>query len=285
MKRVLLLLILQISSIVCFADEYKDTVYNVIYTYDPAGTSAEVKPGEEWDPTDDGATGYSIPGSPDAKAEIVILDWFSVDGKEYTVKKIGDYAFLKMRNILSVSIPSSIEVVGAGAFLGCTSLSNVVLSEGLKSIGSGAFEWTGLLSITIPSSVESIELAAFSTTPLTTITSLIESPFEVPNICKPSQQEQIILRVPVGTKSKYEATSGWNQFSTIEEFFPTGIELPFYLNSKPSTRPKGTLDPSRTLNYYDLSGRRLSVPSASSSRSVLPKGVYIEDGKKRVRIP
>ena len=283
MKRVLLLLLLKISSIVCFADEYKDTVYNVIYTFDPAGTSAEVKPGEEWDPADDGATEYSIPGSPDAKAEIIILDRFSVDGKEYIVSKIGDYAFLKMRNILSVSIPSSIEVVGAGAFLGCTSLSNVVLSEGLKSIGSGAFEWTGLLSITIPSSVESIELAAFSTTPLTTITSLIESPFEVPNICKPSQQEQIILRVPVGTKSKYEATSGWNQFSTIEEFFPTGIELPFYLNSKPSTRPKGTLDPSRTLNCYDLSGRRLSVPSASSSRSVLPKGVYIENGKKRGR--
>ncbi|MBO4800952.1 MAG: CotH kinase family protein [Bacteroidaceae bacterium] len=38
-----------------------------------------------------------------------------------------------------------------------------------------------------------------------------------------------------------------------------------------------------SLNCYDLSGRRLSVPSASSVSSVLPKGVYIEDGKKRVR--
>ena len=40
-----------------------------------------------------------------------------------------------------------------------------------------------------------------------------------------------------------------------------------------------------TLRCYDLSGRRLSVPSTSSVRSVLPKGVYIENGKKRVRIP
>ena len=32
--------------------------------------------------------------------------------------------------------------------------------------------------------------------------------------------------------------------------------------------------------WYDLSGRRLSVPSASSVSSVLPPGVYIKDGKK-----
>ena len=32
--------------------------------------------------------------------------------------------------------------------------------------------------------------------------------------------------------------------------------------------------------WYDLSGRRLSVPSASSVPSVLPKGVYIRDGRK-----
>ena len=32
--------------------------------------------------------------------------------------------------------------------------------------------------------------------------------------------------------------------------------------------------------WYDLSGRRLSVSPASSVRSVLPKGVYIKDGRK-----
>ena len=38
-----------------------------------------------------------------------------------------------------------------------------------------------------------------------------------------------------------------------------------------------------TQSLFDLSGRRLSVPSTSSADSVLPKGVYIENGKKRVR--
>ena len=32
--------------------------------------------------------------------------------------------------------------------------------------------------------------------------------------------------------------------------------------------------------WYDLSGRRLSVSSAGSVPSVLPKGVYIRDGRK-----
>ena len=41
---------------------------------------------------------------------------------------------------------------------------------------------------------------------------------------------------------------------------------------------------SKSLNgqWYDLSGRRISVSSASSVPSVLPKGVYIRDGKKVV---
>ena len=33
-------------------------------------------------------------------------------------------------------------------------------------------------------------------------------------------------------------------------------------------------------SYYDLQGRRISVPSASSASSVLPKGIYIKNGKK-----
>ena len=32
--------------------------------------------------------------------------------------------------------------------------------------------------------------------------------------------------------------------------------------------------------WYDLSGRHLSVSSAGSVPSVLPRGVYIKDGKK-----
>ena len=277
MKKVLLLLAFQISANVCFANEYKDPVSNVIYTFDPVGEKAEVKQGNEWIDTDDGALGISSPGSPEANAEIIILDRFTVDGKEYTVDKIGDYAFFNMRNITSVSIPSSVESIGRGAFLGCVSLSNVVLSEGLNSIQCGAFELTGLSSITIPSSVQAIELAAFSDTPLTIVTSLIELPSEVPYICKPLQLEKIVLLVPAGTKSRYEATHCWNQFGIIKEFQLSDIP-PLIVDYSPLHSFVNYIMVNRTL--FDLSGRRLSESPASSAPSVLPKGVYIKDGRK-----
>ena len=36
-------------------------------------------------------------------------------------------------------------------------------------------------------------------------------------------------------------------------------------------------------NYYDLSGRRISASSVSSEHSVLPKGVYVVNGKKYIK--
>lgn len=43
---------------------------------------------------------------------------------------------------------------------------------------------------------------------------------------------------------------------------------------------QGTIDPSVNGEWYDLSGRRIAVPSTSTIPSVLPKGVYINNGRK-----
>ena len=280
MIRILLFLLLQMSFLVCFANEYTDPVSNVIYTYDPSGNRAEVKQGEEWIDTDDGQSGWNQPGSPNAKAEIVILERFAVDGKEYIVDKIGDYAFFQMKNITSIVIPSSVKTIGCNAFKECSALSCVVINKGLTSINELAFaeceslesislpktlkeigpkafhSCTSLISLSIPSSVSCIgEYVLCSCPSLNTITSLIETPFKVKYIC--DQPQKVTLRVPAGTKSKYEATAGWNQFFIIEEFLPTNITSP-------------TND--RNISYYDLSGRMV--------RSQLRKGIYIQNGKK-----
>ena len=262
MERVILLLFLHLFGGVCFADEYKDPVTNVIYTYDPAGDRAEVKAGEEWIDTDDGTQGYDYPGSPDAKGEIVILDRFTVAGKEYIVDRIGDCAFVRM-SIMSIAIPSSVKSIGYKAFSECTSLSNVILSEGLNTIEMWAFyACTSLTTISLPKTLQKIELSAFSwCTRLRVITSLIENPFSVYNICLPNPS-QVTLRVPAGTKSKYEATSGWNQFLFIEELPPTGIADFAPCKDAISQMPD-----------YDLSGR--SVPLHHSTH-----GIYIKNGKK-----
>ena len=80
MNKILFLLFLQVLAIACFADEYKDPATNVIYTYDPTGNRAEVKQGvryHDFDVDSDGDIGTS--GSPDAKAEIIIIDRFTID--------------------------------------------------------------------------------------------------------------------------------------------------------------------------------------------------------------
>ena len=258
MKRVRLLLLLQVAVFEGSADEYKDPLSNVIYTYVPAGGRAEVKQGEEWIDTDDGEIGVDKPGSPNANTEIVILDRFTIDGKEYIVDKIGELAFVNMTYITSVAIPSSVKSIGYKAFMGCASLSTVVLSEGLETIQWAAFNSTRVSSITIPSSVQSIESMAFASRAITTITSLIENPFQVLDICRPTEKKQVILRVPIDTKSKYMETPDWNQFGTIEEFLPTSITS--------STKHQNPID-------YDLSGRR--IPPSSTL-----KGVYIQNGRK-----
>jgi len=285
MKRILLLLLLPVSAIVCFADEYKDPATNVIYTYDPAGNSAEVKAGY-WVMYDDGSNNPPSPGSPNAKEEIVILDRFSVDGKEYVVDKIGNYALCCLK-IKSVVIPSSVKSIGMYAFYGCQKLSNLVLSEGIKSIGTSAFSnchsmtsfslpegleeigfevfayCLALESISIPSTVTSIEpLAFFYCNALTEVTSMIENPFKVENLCGYSPQVQTTLRVPYGTKSKYEETPDWNQFYPIVELQPTGITPPLK-----ETEDEG---------IYDLQGRKMA-------NAKLPRGIYIENGKKKVK--
>ena len=262
MNRLFLLLLLQASAIASIADEYKDPLSNVIYTYDPAGDRAVVKEGKEWTDTDDFEIGYSKPGSPDAKDEIIILDRFTVDGKEYIVSEIGQYAFFSMGNITSVTIPPSVRSIGRMAFAECTALSNVVLSEGLETIQGAAFSSTALSSLTIPSSVQSISPMAFASPSIKTknITSLIENPFKVWDICSPDEKEQVTLLVPPGTKAKYEATPDWNQFGTIKEFLPTAITSPAM---------------HREASTYDLQGR--------PQPQLQVKGVYIRQGRMVVK--
>ena len=100
--KIILLLFMSLSVLTSFADEYKDPATNVIYTYDPTGSSAKVKSGEVYVDTDNAENVelLGFPGSPDAKESIVILERFVIDGKEYLVDRIGDYAFVPYYNLV-----------------------------------------------------------------------------------------------------------------------------------------------------------------------------------------
>lgn len=88
--------------------EYTDPTSNVVYVYTTTGTTAKVKAGNMSNWTS---------GSPNASGDIVILDKITVNGRQYTVTEIGDFA-LYGRNIRSITIPATIEQIGQYACYG-----------------------------------------------------------------------------------------------------------------------------------------------------------------------
>ena len=160
-----------------------------------------------------------------------------------SVTSIGDDAFYKCSGLTSVTIPSSVTSIGNQAFDGCSGLTSITIPNSVASIGGGAFAWcSGLTSMTIPNSVSSIGRYAFQycsaltsvTIPnsvtsigdgafngcsgLTEVKSMIQEPYEINQNCWKDVNTDIIpLYVPKGTKSLYEATTGWNVFKNIIE--------------------------------------------------------------------
>jgi len=88
-----------------------------------------------------------------------------IDGEIYTVKAVENGGFSNMRSLVSVSFPSTLELIGANAFANCTALITVTLPESARIIGQYAFY--GCLSLSdiyLPASLETIGEDAFGYT-------------------------------------------------------------------------------------------------------------------------
>ena len=127
-----------------WADEWKDPETNVIYEYDPAGTTASVK---------EGVVHYEVmsreldrqnapkkaPGSPDASGDIAIRSAITVNGKTYKVTTIGYAAFHSNDKITGVTIPEGITTIGEYAFAYCNNLANISIPSSIESVGYFSF--------------------------------------------------------------------------------------------------------------------------------------------------
>lgn len=78
-----------------------------------------------------------------------------------TVTNIGDQAFGNSRQLRTINIPDGVTNIGQEAFLGCSRLRQISLPEGLKSIGTRAFCNSGLTSVILPESLESLGESVF----------------------------------------------------------------------------------------------------------------------------
>ena len=95
--------------------------------------------------------------------DIVIPAAVQYNGKTYSVKSIGGWAFFGCSELTSVTIPNSVTAIGTGAFNGCSSLASLTIPNSVTTIGDYAFNsCSELTSVTIPKSVTNIGGRAFT---------------------------------------------------------------------------------------------------------------------------
>ena len=114
------------------AEVWQDPETYVNYEYTLGSVEACVKAG----------TSSVQAGSPNISGNITILSKFTVDGNEYTVTSIGEYAFSNSW-MTGVNIPTSITTINEYAFSQCHDLTNLDIPSSVTSIGKGAFAYCG----------------------------------------------------------------------------------------------------------------------------------------------
>lgn len=70
------------------------------------------------------------------------------------IEEIGTKAFYDCSSLTQLIFPNTLRTIGAEAFYGCTNLRYVNIGEGLETIEQYAFGETGMLSITLPSTIK-----------------------------------------------------------------------------------------------------------------------------------
>lgn len=118
---------------------------------------------------EDGATAAWYFGD---RVDVTILSRVTIDGVEYPVTSIGDYAF-SYQPVASIAIPDSVTSIGDHAFFnnrgGSGGLTSLALPSSLTRIGDFAFAWNHLTELTIPDSVTDIGDWAFYANALTSL--------------------------------------------------------------------------------------------------------------------
>lgn len=78
------------------------------------------------------------------------------------LKIISNASFSGCTNLKTIDLPDTVTEIGAFAFADCTSLKDFTIPDGIKSIGEEAFYNSGITSLVVPESVETIDKLAFS---------------------------------------------------------------------------------------------------------------------------
>ena len=106
------------------------------------------------------------------KGDVVVPATFTFDGVVYSVTGVEGHSFRDCTELTSVTLPNSVQTIGAECFSKCSSLTSVKLPNSLLSLEEYCFsDCYSLASIDIPESVVDIGRNCFGgCTALTSVT-------------------------------------------------------------------------------------------------------------------
>lgn len=195
--------------------------------------------------------------------DVVIPTTASNEGLDFNVTGIESKAFLNQYYLTSVTIPQTVEAIGARAFLYTNSLTTITVDaanpnylsedgvlfnkdkttlwwyphkkegqsyavpEGVVTIEEFAmYDNMNLKEISVPSTVTTIKERGLGPYELLKLSVNIASPISVNENVFPMylyDYATCLLEVPVGSKAAYQAADVWKKFTNIEEKTFTGV--------------------------------------------------------------
>ena len=138
------------------------------------------------------------------------------------VKTLGSGCFESMSNLRSLTIPEGVTEIPVYCCAWNNALEEVNISENVTKIGNYAFADNKMARIVIPSRIRSIGEGAFLDRKgaINEVVSYIDEPFDIDESVFYAANDQFTtatLKVPAGTKYKYQQAAGWKNFKNILE--------------------------------------------------------------------
>ena len=138
--------------------------------------------------------------------------------------------------------------IGDRAFCLCTGLTSITLPESIDSLANGVFlACSGIKTVSLPAGLKTLSDNVFNgCTSLTSINAKMATPVTVSeNTFKDVPYDKCSLFVPEGSVNAYKTAEGWKNFNHIVEDFAGGIVVvvnePGTLNTKISSEDKNKI--------------------------------------------